>query len=89
MLMLRILKGACLRKFVNLCKKTSKKRLIRHDGGEFFKNSQKSITSVGITKKTILSRKLPEKSSRGYTNFIFEIEPPTCEETLYTKFKKY
>jgi hypothetical protein len=28
----------------------------------------------------IFSRKLPEKSSRGHTDFIFEIESPTCEK---------
>jgi hypothetical protein len=27
-------------------------------------------------------RELPEKSTRGHTDFIFGIEPPKCEETL-------
>jgi hypothetical protein len=33
-------------------------------------------------KKSNFSRELPEKSTRGHTDFIFGIEPPTCVETL-------
>jgi hypothetical protein len=30
--------------------------------------------------KSTFSRELPEKSTRGHTDLIFGIEPPTCVE---------
>jgi hypothetical protein len=38
--------------------------------------------------KIDFSRELPEKSTRGQTDFIFRIEPPTCVDTC-AKFKKH
>jgi hypothetical protein len=35
-----------------------------------------------MEKKLTFSKELPEKSTRGHTDFIFGIEPPTCAETL-------
>jgi hypothetical protein len=32
--------------------------------------------------KLTFSRELPEKSTRGHTDFIFGIEPPICVEPL-------
>jgi hypothetical protein len=32
--------------------------------------------------KSTFSRELPEKSTRGHTDFIYGIEPPICVETL-------
>jgi hypothetical protein len=32
--------------------------------------------------KSTFSRELPEKSTRGHTDFFFGIEPSTCVETL-------
>jgi hypothetical protein len=32
--------------------------------------------------KSTFSRELPEKSTRGHTDFIFGIELPTCVKTL-------
>jgi hypothetical protein len=42
-----------------------------------FETSQMGIFS----KKSIFSRKLPEKSFRGHADFIFGIEPSKCVET--------
>jgi hypothetical protein len=33
-------------------------------------------------KKSSFSKELPEKSTRGYTGFIFVIEPPTCVNSV-------
>jgi hypothetical protein len=33
-------------------------------------------------KKSTFSRELPKKSTKGHTDFIFGIEPPTSVETL-------
>jgi hypothetical protein len=40
------------------------------------------VFSLQMGRKPIFSKELPEKSTRGHTDFIFGIEPLACVETL-------
>jgi hypothetical protein len=43
------------------------------------------VFSLQIRKKSTFSRELPEKSTRGHTDFIYGIESSLCGETLCKK----
>jgi hypothetical protein len=40
-----------------------------------------------MEKKSTFSRQLPEKSTRGHTDFIFGIEPATCVKNSVQNLK--